>query len=208
LHRINPHRLQWIDQLAALDSKAVLDIGCGGGILAESMAKMGANVCGIDMAEKPLAIADWHAKSNHVKLQYAKSTAEEWAIEHPAAYDIVCCMEMLEHVPNPDRVVQACASMVKPGGWVFFSTINRNWLSYFVAIVGVEQVLRILPKGTHDFKKFIKPEELLKMANQTKLHLQHQRGLLYNPFTQDFKLHRFTGVAYLLAMQNIETLQG
>lgn len=201
LHNINPHRLAWINRLCPLATKEVIDVGCGGGILAESMAKLGAKVTGIDMAEKPLQIAQWHAANNQVDLHYAKSTAEDWAQQNPARYNLVTCMEMLEHVPNPALVIQACANMVKPGGWVFFSTINRNFLSYLIAIIGAEYLLRILPRGTHDFQHFIKPTELIQMAEKFNLRLRHQRGLHYNPFTQNFRLNNFQGVAYLLAMQ-------
>lgn len=201
LHRINPHRLAWINQICPLTTKEVLDVGCGGGILAESMAKLGAQVTGIDMAEKPLQIAEWHAKNSNIDVQYVQSTAEAWAQQHPLRYDMVSCMEMLEHVPNPALVIEACGAMTKPGGWVFFSTINRNVLSYLIAIIGAEYVLRILPKGTHDFQHFIKPRELIQMAEKSHLQLRHQRGLHYNPITQNFRLNNFKGVAYLLAMQ-------
>jgi len=204
LHRINPHRLDWIDQLSKLDGKAVLDVGCGGGILAEAMARRGAHVTGIDLADKPLRIAQAHALGQPIDVRYVKSDAEHWAAGHGAQYDVVTCMEMLEHVPEPRAVIAACAQMVKPGGWVFFSTINRNPLSYLLAIVGVEYVLRILPRGTHQFDRFIKPNELLAMANDAGLTLAERRGLGYNPLTQRFHLHRFTGVGYLLAMQSKE----
>jgi 2-polyprenyl-6-hydroxyphenyl methylase/3-demethylubiquinone-9 3-methyltransferase len=201
LHRINPHRLAWIDGLCALENKAVLDVGCGGGILAEAMAKRGARVTGIDLAGMPLRIAQLHAATHHIDVRYASSSAEDWALTHAGNYDIVTCMEMLEHVPDPAAVIAACASMVKPGGWVFFSTINRNPLSWLLAIVGVEYVLRILPRGTHQFARFIKPAELRAMAERNGLVLEEQRGLGYNPFTQRFRLHRFLGVGYLLAMR-------
>jgi 2-polyprenyl-6-hydroxyphenyl methylase / 3-demethylubiquinone-9 3-methyltransferase len=201
LHRLNPHRLQWLDGLVGLAGKQVLDVGCGGGILAEAMAHRGAAVTGIDLAEKPLRVAQWHAQSQQMAMTYAKSGAENWAQAHPAHYDVVTCMEMLEHVPQPSRVIEACVQMVKPGGWVFFSTINRNPLSFLFAIVGVEYILRILPKGTHDYRKLIKPSELIAMAQSAGLTLRDQRGLGYNPFSQRFRLHKFMGVAYLLAMQ-------
>jgi 2-polyprenyl-6-hydroxyphenyl methylase/3-demethylubiquinone-9 3-methyltransferase len=201
MHRINPHRLDWIDGLSGLSGKAVLDVGCGGGILAEAMAKRGGRVTGIDLADKPLQIARHHASGQALGLHYASSNAEDWAASHPAQYDIVTCMEMLEHVPHPPAVVAACAAMVKPGGWVFFSTINRNPLSYLTAIVGVERVLRILPRGTHQYARFIKPQELLAMATGAGLALIDKRGLGYNPLTQSFRLHHFTGIGYLLATQ-------
>jgi 2-polyprenyl-6-hydroxyphenyl methylase/3-demethylubiquinone-9 3-methyltransferase len=149
LHRINPQRLKWIDDLCALEHKAVLDVGCGGGILAEAMARRGASVTGIDLADKALRIARAHARSGQLDMHYASSSAEDWAVEHGGHYDVATCMEMLEHVPQLAAVIAACAAMVKPGGWVFFSTINRNPLSYLTAILGVEYLLRILPRGTH-----------------------------------------------------------
>jgi 2-polyprenyl-6-hydroxyphenyl methylase/3-demethylubiquinone-9 3-methyltransferase len=201
MHRINPHRLAWIDQLSTLRGKTVLDVGCGGGILAEAMARHGARVTGIDLAEKPLQIAEAHAKGQPLDVRYMKSSAEDWSANHAAHYDVVTCMEMLEHVPSPKAVIQACADTVKPGGWVFFSTINRNPLSYLTAIVGVEYVLRILPRGTHQYRRLIKPAELLKMAGAAGLVLRDKRGLGYNPLTQRFRLHHFDGIGYLLAMQ-------
>jgi 2-polyprenyl-6-hydroxyphenyl methylase/3-demethylubiquinone-9 3-methyltransferase len=201
MHRINPHRLAWIDALASLPGRAVLDVGCGGGILAEAMAHKGARVTGIDLAEKPLQIAQAHADGQPIHVHYRKSSAEDWATAHTEHYDLITCMEMLEHVPDPQAVVAACAAMVKPGGWVFFSTINRNPLSFLTAIVGVEYVLRILPRGTHQFARFIKPDELMAMAGNAGLVLMDERGLGYNPLTQRFRLHRFMGIGYLLAMQ-------
>jgi 2-polyprenyl-6-hydroxyphenyl methylase/3-demethylubiquinone-9 3-methyltransferase len=203
MHRINPHRLHWIDGLVGLAGKHVLDVGCGGGILAEAMAHRGAQVTGIDLAEKPLRVAQWHAQSQALEMSYAKSGAETWAQNHAQHYDVVTCMEMLEHVPQPCAVIDACARMVKPGGWVFFSTINRNPFSYLFAILGAEYILRILPKGTHHYRNLIKPAELLTMAQAAGLTLRDQRGLGYNPFTQRFRLHGFMGVGYLLAMQKL-----
>ena len=201
MHRINPHRLAWIDNLSSLKGKAVLDVGCGGGILAEAMAGRGARVTGIDLAEKPLQIAQSHAQDRAIDVSYSKSSAEDWALTNPAHYDLITCMEMLEHVPDPQAVIAACAAMVKPGGWVFFSTINRNPLSYLTAIIGVEYVLRILPRGTHQYRRFITPRELLAMATGAGLVLKDRRGLGYNPLTQRFRLHGFEGIGYLLAMQ-------
>ena len=201
LHRINPHRLRWIDQLAGLEGQRTLDVGCGGGILAESMARAGAQVTGIDLAEKALRIAQAHAHAADVGMQYVLSSAEHWALDNAEQYDVITCMEMLEHVPSPDAVIAACARMAKPGGWVFFSTINRNPLSYLSAIIGMEYVLRVLPRGTHQYARFIKPAELLSSAERAGLVLREQRGLAYNPLTQRFRLNRFAGVAYLLAMQ-------
>jgi 2-polyprenyl-6-hydroxyphenyl methylase/3-demethylubiquinone-9 3-methyltransferase len=204
LHRINPHRLDWIDALCTLPGKRVIDVGCGGGILAESMARRGAAVTGIDLAAKPLRIARRHAAEQQVDVEYAYSSAEAWADGHAGQYDLVTCMEMLEHVPYPSAVIDACAAMVKPGGWVFFSTINRNPLSFLTAIVGMEYLLRILPVGTHQYQRLIKPAELAAMARQAGLVPVARRGLGYNPLTQRFRLHRFTGIAYLLAMQKPE----
>lgn len=204
LHRINPHRLDWIDGLVGLAGKESLDVGCGGGILAESMARRGADVTGIDLAGKALQVAAAHAEISGASVRYASSSAENWAGEHGERYDLVTCMEMLEHVPEPQAVIEACAHMARPGGWVVFSTINRNPLSYVAAIVGVEYVLRILPVGTHQYRRFIKPAELLAMAGRAGLVLRERRGLGYNPLTERFRLHGFTGVAYLLAMQKPE----
>jgi len=201
MHRINPHRLDWIDGLSPLAGQAVLDVGCGGGILAEAMARRGARVTGIDLADKPLQIARHHAAGQDLDLHYASSNAEDWATGHGGQYDVITCMEMLEHVPAPGAVIAACAAMVKPGGWVYFSTINRNPLSFLTAIVGVEYVLRILPRGTHQYARLIKPAELLAMAQAAGLSLVERRGLGYNPFTQRFRLHGFTGIGYLLAMR-------
>ena len=201
LHRINPHRLDWIDSLVSLQGKTVIDVGCGGGILAESMARRGAQVCGIDLADRALQVAHSHAQAEGVAVTYASSSAEAWATSHGAQYDAVTCMEMLEHVPDPVAVIAACSALVKPGGWVFFSTINRNPLSYLTAIVAVERVLRILPVGTHHYKRLIKPCELLAMAGRHALVLREQRGLGYNPLTERFRMHGFMGIAYLLALQ-------
>lgn len=201
LHQINPLRLAWIDALAALRDKRVLDVGCGGGILAEAMAARGAEVLGIDMADKPLAVATLHARGAGIPVRYRHTSAEALSLEMPQAFDVVTCMEMLEHVPHPEAVVQACSALVRPGGWVFFSTINRNALSYLMAILGAEYVLRLLPRGTHRWDRFIRPGELLAMASRHQLQLRDSRGLGYNPFTRRFRLHRFQGVGYLLAMQ-------
>ena len=203
LHRINPHRLDWIDSLAGLAGKRALDVGCGGGILAESMARKGADVTGIDLADKALQVAQAHAKLSNAAVRYASSSAEDWALANEAQYDVVTCMEMLEHVPDPGAVIAACARMARPGGWVIFSTINRNPVSFISAIVGVEYVMRILPVGTHQYARFIKPSELLAMAGTAGLVLREQRGLGYNPLTQRFRLHGYMGIAYLLAMQKL-----
>jgi 2-polyprenyl-6-hydroxyphenyl methylase/3-demethylubiquinone-9 3-methyltransferase len=201
LHRINPLRLDWIDELVGLHGQHVVDVGCGGGILAESMAVRGAAVLGIDLADKPLAVAQLHARQAGVSVQYQRISAEALAAAQAGRFDLVTCMEMLEHVPQPRSVIEACAALVEPGGWVFFSTINRNALSYLLAIVGAEYVLRMLPRGTHRWDRFIRPGELQSMAAPKGLVLRDARGLGYNPFTRRFRLHRFLGVGYLLAMQ-------
>ncbi len=201
LHQINPVRLEWIDQLVGLQGKRVLDVGCGGGILAEAMANKGAVVQGIDLAEKPLKVAALHALGSQVQVTYQAISAEDLAMQEPQAYAVVTCMEMLEHVPHPAQVVQACARLVQPGGWVFFSTLNRNPLSWLMAIAGAEYILGILPKGTHHYSRFIKPKELLAWAHAAGLALQDSRGLRYNPITKTFSLNRFLGVGYLLAMR-------
>lgn len=201
LHQINPLRLIWIDDLAQLQGKRALDVGCGGGILAEAMAGKGACVKGIDLAEKALKVAALHAAQSDVNVTYQAISAEDLAAIEAGTYDVVTCMEMLEHVPQPELVIQACARLVKPNGWVFFSTINRTPLSGLVAILGGEYLLRILPKGTHTYRSFIKPQELKAWAGASGLQLQEQRGLGYNPLTQKFKLHNFLGVGYLLAMR-------
>mgnify|MGYP006335106179 FL=1 len=200
LHQINPLRLEWIDQLAAVKGKQVLDIGCGGGILAEAMARKGALVLGIDMAAKPLKVAQLHALETGVQgVSYREVGAESLAAEMPQTFDVVTCMEMLEHVPDPASVVQACASLVKPGGWVFFSTINRNSKAWMFAIVGAEYVLRLLPRGTHEYAKLITPAELAGYQRAADLELVEMRGMQYNPLTQRYWLDQDTSVNYLMA---------
>jgi 2-polyprenyl-6-hydroxyphenyl methylase / 3-demethylubiquinone-9 3-methyltransferase len=199
LHQINPLRLDWIDALASLKGKKVVDVGCGGGILAEAMARLGANVKGIDLAEKPLKVAQLHGLESGVKVDYEAIAAEELAAREAGQYDVVTCMEMLEHVPDPAATIAACSQMVKPGGWVFFSTINRNPKSFLFAIVGAEYVLRILPKGTHEYSKFIKPSELANAARDANLTLQEMLGMSYNPITQVYSLGKDTSVNYLMA---------
>ena len=199
LHQINPLRLDWIDNLAALKGKRVVDVGCGGGILAESMARLGADVKGIDLAEKPLKVAQLHGLESGVKVDYEAIAAEDLAAREPASFDVVTCMEMLEHVPDPAATIAACSAIVKPGGWVFFSTINRNPKSFLFAIIGAEYVLRILPKGTHEYAKFIKPSELADAARDADLELKEMLGMSYNPITQVYSLGRDTSVNYLMA---------
>ncbi len=200
LHKINPLRLDWIDQLANLKGKRVVDVGCGGGILAESMAKRGADVLGIDLADKPLKVAQLHAMETGVSnLAYRAVAAEALAAEQPAGFDVVTCMEMLEHVPDPSSVVRACAQMVKPGGWVFFSTLNRNAKSFLFAIVGAEYVLKLLPNGTHEYARFIKPAELARWARDADLNGHQLKGMQYNPLTERYWLSGDTSVNYLMA---------
>jgi 2-polyprenyl-6-hydroxyphenyl methylase / 3-demethylubiquinone-9 3-methyltransferase len=202
LHAINPLRLDWIDQHASLNGKHVLDVGCGGGILADSMARRGAQVLGIDLAGKALKVAQLHAlEAQTPNLNYREVSAEDLAAEQPAQYDVVTCMEMLEHVPDPSSVVRACAELVKPGGWVFFSTINRNPKAWLLAVVGAEYVLNMLPRGTHDYAKFIRPSELARFARDALLQERDMRGLEHNPITGRYWLSQDTTVNYLLATQ-------
>ena len=200
LHQINPLRLDWIDAHAALAGKRVLDIGCGGGILSDSMARRGATVLGIDLAAKPLKVAQLHAlEAQTPNVEYREVSSEALAAEAPSSFDVVTCMEMLEHVPDPSSIVAACTALVKPGGWVFFSTINRNVKAFVFAIVGAEYVLQLLPKGTHEYAKFIRPSELAQWCRNTGLDLAHTRGMEYNPLTQHYWLSADTSVNYLLA---------
>ena len=201
LHQINPLRLNWIEQtVGKLDDLKVLDVGCGGGILSEAMAQRGAQVLGIDLAERSLKVAQLHAlESGQTRVQYREVAAEALAAEQPATYDVVTCMEMVEHVPDPASIVQACSQLVKPGGWVFLSTINRNPKSFLLAIVGAEYVLKMLPAGTHEYAKFIRPSELLRWCRDTGLDLRHTRGMEYNPLTRRYRLSADTSVNYLVA---------
>jgi 2-polyprenyl-6-hydroxyphenyl methylase/3-demethylubiquinone-9 3-methyltransferase len=202
LHRINPLRLNYIlERGDGIFGKKVLDVGCGGGILAESMAREGAEVTGLDMGTEPLQVARLHALESGVKVQYIQETVEGHAETHAHQYDVVTCMEMLEHVPDPSSVVIACARLVKPGGHVFFSTINRNNKSWLMAVIGAEYILNMVPKGTHDRKKFIKPSELLHWVDHTPLVERHIIGLHYNPLTNQFKLGPNVDVNYMLHTQ-------
>ena len=204
LHDINPLRLEWIDRLSGgIQGKRVLDVGCGGGILAESLSIKGAQVTGIDLSEKALKVAKLHQLESGALVDYRLIAAEAMAEEQPDNFDVVTCMEMLEHVPDPASVMAACARMVKPGGWVFFSTLNRNPKSYLLAIVGAEYVLNMLPKGTHDWAKFIKPHELASYARQAGLESVELIGMTYNPFTKAYRLERDTDVNYLMACRRI-----
>jgi 2-polyprenyl-6-hydroxyphenyl methylase / 3-demethylubiquinone-9 3-methyltransferase len=198
LHQLNPLRLNYIDSRAQLAGKQVLDVGCGGGILSESMAQGGAQVTGIDLAEKSLQVAQLHALEANVQLDYRCVAVEALAQEKPQTFDVVTCMEMLEHVPDPASVVRACAALVKPGGHVFFSTLNRNAKAYLMAVVGAEYVLNLLPRGTHDYSKFIKPSELAAWMRQSGLELQHQTGVTYNPLNKQYSLTTDTSVNYML----------
>lgn len=206
LHALNPHRLEWIDRLAGLPGKQALDVGCGGGLLAEAMAHRGAAVLGIDLADKGLKVATLHAARTQAPVAYRHIAAEDLAAEAPGAFDVVTCMEMLEHVPDPAQVVAACSTLLKPGGWAFFSTINRSPLSWLIAIFGAERLLKILPRGTHDFARFIRPAELKAMASAAGLVLHEEKGLCYQPLTRSFKLGNWTGVNYLLAMRKVAAL--
>jgi len=200
LHQINPLRLDWIHALAGLGGKRVLDVGCGGGILADSMARKGADVTGIDLASKALRVAQLHALEAGTKgVQYREISVEALAAEQPASFDVVTCMEMLEHVPDPASVVKACSALVKPGGWVFFSTIHRNAKAFMLAIVGAEYVLNMLPRGTHEYAKMIRPSELALHCRAAGLDVQQTRGLEYNPLTKRYWLSGDTSVNYMFA---------
>ena len=204
LHAINPLRLDWIDKSATLQGKKVLDVGCGGGILADSMARRGATVLGIDLAGKALKVAQLHAlEAQTANVAYRESSAEDLAAEQPGQYDIVTCMEMLEHVPEPASVVKACATLVKPGGWVFFSTINRNAKAWLFAVVGAEYVLNMLPRGTHDYSKFIRPSELLRDIREAGLQDVELRGLQHNPLTGRYWHNQDTSVNYMVATRRM-----
>ena len=199
LHQINPLRLDWIQGLAPLQGQRALDVGCGGGILSDAMARAGAQVTGIDLATKALKVAQLHAlEAQTPHVVYREISAEAMAAEHPGSFDVVTCMEMLEDVPDPASVVQACARLAKPGGWVFFSTLNRNPKSYLHAIVGAEYVLRLLPRGTHDYARFIKPSELARMCRDAKLDVRAVSGMRYNPFSRATSLTSDTDVNYLV----------
>jgi len=201
LHEINPLRLDWIDRIAHLQGKRVIDVGCGGGILTEGMASKGAEVTGIDLGEKALSVARLHLHESGHKIDYQHISAEAMAEAHPAAFDVVTCLEMLEHVPDPASIVSACARLVKPGGHVFFSTINRNAKAYLFAVLGAEYILNLLPRGTHDYAKFIKPSELSRMARQSGLNTHQLTGLSYNPISKRYWLGDDTDVNYLMHTQ-------
>lgn len=197
LHAINPLRLGFIQQHINLKDKKVLDVGCGGGILTEAMAREGSQVLGIDLVEESLHVAQEHAKQNNVTLDYQQISVEELAMQQSASFDVVTCMEMLEHVPDPSSIIKSCSVLVKPGGYLFFSTINRNPKAYLFAIVGAEYILQLLEKGTHDYAKFIRPAELDQWAREAKLQLQQITGITYSPFSKEYKLARDVSVNYL-----------
>lgn len=199
LHEINPLRLEWINARVPLSGKQVCDVGCGGGILAESIARKGATVTGIDLSEKALKVADLHSLESGIKVRYELISAEELAAREAEQYDVVTCMEMLEHVPDPAAIVQACAKLVKPGGHIFFSTLNRNPKSYLFAIIGAEYILGLLPRGTHDYAKFITPAELSSFTRTAGLEVQALKGMTYNPLTKIYSLNQDTSVNYLMA---------
>ena len=204
LHDINPARLEWIDRLASLSGKRVLDVGCGGGVLTEAMAQKSAFVTGIDLADKPLQVARLHALASNARVEYRECAAETMAAEKPESFDVVTCMEMLEHVPEPEQTVRACATLSKPGGWVFFSTINRNAKAFALAIVGAEYVLNLLPRGTHEYAKFLKPSELARYARAARLEVREIVGMRYNPFAKTAALGSDTDVNYLMACRKPE----
>lgn len=200
LHQINPLRLDWIDGLVGLSGKRVLDVGCGGGILSDAMARRGADVTGIDLATKALKVAQLHAlEAGTPNVRYLETSVEALAAEQPSSFDAVTCMEMIEHVPDPASVVRACSTLVKPGGWVFLSTINRNPKAFLFAIIGAEYMLRLLPRGTHEYAKFVKPSELASYCRASELDVQHTRGLEYNPLTRRYWLSADTSVNYMIA---------
>ena len=204
LHQINPLRLEWIQSQFPLAGKRLLDVGCGGGILADSMARKGAEVLGIDLSGKALRVAQLHAlEAQTPRVRYREVSVEALAAEQPASFDAVTCMEMLEHVPDPASVVRACAVLVKPGGWVFFSTINRNPKAFVLAIVGAEYLLNLLPRGTHEYDKFLRPSELAGFCRAGGLQLQHSRGLEYNPLTRRYRMSGDTSVNYLISTRKI-----
>jgi 2-polyprenyl-6-hydroxyphenyl methylase/3-demethylubiquinone-9 3-methyltransferase len=202
LHQINPLRLDWINAMCPLQGLRALDVGCGGGILADSMARKGADVLGVDLSTKALKVAQLHAmEAETPHVAYREVSAEALAAEMPSQFDVVTCMEMLEHVPNPASVVQACAALVKPGGWVFFSTLNRNTKSFLFAILGAEYLLNMLPRGTHEYAKMIRPSELAGYCRSASLDVRQTSGLEYNPLTKRYRLSSVTGVNYMFAAQ-------
>jgi 2-polyprenyl-6-hydroxyphenyl methylase / 3-demethylubiquinone-9 3-methyltransferase len=203
LHELNPVRLDWIDRLAHLSGKRALDIGCGGGILSESMAVRGAKVKGVDLSSRALGVADLHSLESGVEVEYEEIAAEAFAAREPGSYDVVTCMEMLEHVPDPAAIVQACATLVKPGGWVFFSTLNRNAKAYLFAVIGAEYIARMLPRGTHDYARFIKPSELAQYVRSAQLDIAEIKGITYRPLSKRFGLSDDSSINYLMACRRV-----
>ncbi len=202
LHQINPLRLEWINSICPVASQQILDVGCGGGVLTDAMARLGAQVTGIDLSTKAIRVAQLHAlEAQTPNVQYREVSVEALAAQQPATFDAVTCMEMLEHVPDPASVVRACAALVKPGGWVFFSTLNRSAKSFLFAVVGAEYVLNLLPRGTHEYAKMIRPSELASYCRSVNLDLRHTRGMEYNPLTKRYWLSSDTSVNYLFAVQ-------
>ncbi|HYB49834.1 MAG TPA: bifunctional 2-polyprenyl-6-hydroxyphenol methylase/3-demethylubiquinol 3-O-methyltransferase UbiG [Burkholderiaceae bacterium] len=203
LHELNPVRMRWIEEHVSLKDRSVLDVGCGGGILAEAMSAEGARVLGIDLAGKSLQVARLHALESGAKVEYRAVAVEDLAREQPEQFDVITCMEMLEHVPDPARTIQACAQLVRPDGWVLFSTINRNPKAFALAIIGAEYALRLLPRGTHEYGRFIKPSELARGARASGLEVSDLSGMRYNPLTKRFSLARDTDVNYLMACRRV-----
>ncbi|SOE68930.1 3-demethylubiquinone-9 3-methyltransferase [Burkholderia sp. D7] len=203
LHELNPVRLDWIDALAHLPGKRALDIGCGGGILSESMAVRGAKVKGVDLSSSALGVADLHSLESGVEVEYEEIAAETLAAREPGSYDVVTCMEMLEHVPDPAGIVRACATLVKPGGWVFFSTLNRNAKAYLFAVIGAEYIARMLPRGTHDYARFIKPSELAQYVRSAQLDIVEIKGITYRPLSKRFSLSDDSSINYLMACRRV-----
>ncbi|PSB91995.1 Ubiquinone biosynthesis O-methyltransferase [Candidatus Pandoraea novymonadis] len=199
LHEINPLRLRWIEQHVALQGKRILDVGCGGGILTEAMARQGAQLKGIDLSSKALGVANLHSIESGLVIEYEEIAIEALAIREAGSYDIVTCLEMLEHVPSPLAIVTACATLVKPGGYLFFSTLNRNLKAYMLAVIGAEYVLRMIPIGTHDYAKFIRPSELASFARASSLKIEDLIGVTYNPFMKNYRLSSSTNVNYMMA---------
>lgn len=209
LHEINPLRLGWIDARAAIAGRRVLDVGCGGGILSESMAQRGAQVKGIDLGARALQIAELHSLDTGIEVDYERIAVEALALREPGAFDVVTCMELLEHVPDPESVVRACATLVRPGGWVFFSTISRNPKAFLLAIIGAEYVLGLLPRGTHEYDRFIRPSELAGAARRCRLEVVDVTGLTYNPITRRYRLDAGDpGVNYMMACRRLDPMDG
>jgi len=204
LHDINPARLDWIDRTASLAGKTVLDVGCGGGVLTEAMARKSDHVMGIDLAGQAIKVAQLHAIESNARVEYRECAAEALAVDRPASFDVVTCMEMLEHVPDPAETVRACAALTRPGGWIFFSTINRNAKAFALAIVGAEYVLGLLPRGTHEYAKFLRPSELSRHAREAGLQVHEVIGMRYNPFTKTSTLCSDTSVNYAVACRKPE----